>query len=174
LDGIGAAGDHQNPNAGGNQNPKTTSPRPFTVEVYDSSDNIIDTRNENLTYNTSTKRFTATVALKQGFASGSYLIKVKTPGFLRKLVGGIAVINAGQTKTMPNVNLTNGDIITNNTIDIFDYQVFLSCSIFSNDSEGACKANANYKKLSDLNDDNLVDQDDYNLLLREWTVQNGD
>lgn len=172
LDGIGVAGDKRNPTGGGNTNPKTL-PRSLTVEVYDSSNNIIDTRNENLTYNTSTKRFTATVALKQSFTTGNYIVKVKSPRYLRKQVGGISIITAGQTKSMPQVNLTAGDIVTNNKIDIADYGVWLSCSVYSKD-EGACKSNADYKKLSDLTDDGPVDEDDYQLLLREWEVQDGD
>lgn len=172
LDGIGAAGDKRNPTGGGNQNPKTTS-RNLTVEVYDTNNNIIDTRNDNLTYNTSTKRFTATVALKQGFSNGNYIVKVKSPRYLRKQIGGIAAITAGQTKTMPQANLTAGDMVGNNKIDISDYNVFLSCSIFSKNN-GACNQDPDHRINSDLNNDGNVDQDDYALLLREWEVQDGD
>lgn len=172
LDGIGVTGDKRFPNSPGNQDPKT-DPREFTVEIFDSNDDNVDTRQESIDYDTSTKRYTATIALKQGFSTGNYLVKVKSPRYLRKLVGGITPLTAGQTKTMPQVNLTAGDIVTSNKIDIADYNVFLSCSVFSKD-EGACKSDPDYKKLSDLNDDGLVDQDDYTLLLREWEVQDGD
>ncbi len=177
LDGIGSSGDHQNPLSGGNPSPKTPV-RNITVQIYDTNNNLVDTRDENITYIPSAGIFKGTVSLKQGFTTGSYRVLVKSPRYLRRALGGIQTITADTTNTIPSSStvstLTAGDIINDNAINILDYNVFISCSIFSKDGGAACSKDASYKALSDLNDNGIVDQDDYNLLLREWIVQNGD
>ncbi len=180
LDGIGTTGDHQNPNGGGNTSPQTTT-RPAVVQVYDVNNSLVDTQNTNLTYQPSTGKFTATVSLKQGFTSGSYRVFIKASRYLRRNVGGIQTITAGNTNPMPAASLTTGDIVGSagstlgdNAITILDYNVFISCSIFSKDNGAACNQNSSYRTQSDLTDNGIVDMDDYTLLLREWVVQSGD
>ena len=79
---------------------------------------------------------------------------------------------------MQRVNLIAGDVDNNNILNINDYNILLSCvssPVVANiDNHALCNTNANYLKLSDLEDNGAVDQFDYNLFLREYAVQNGD
>lgn len=79
---------------------------------------------------------------------------------------------------MPRINLVAGDVDNNNILNINDYNILLSCvsdpDITNIDNQALCNTNANYKKLSDLDDNGTIDKFDYNLFLREYAVQNGD
>lgn len=105
--------------------------------------------------------------------SGSYTVKVKSDGYLTKLVPGILNLTAGQTYNEPAVNLVAGDINLDNKLDITDYNILTSCWIYST-NQGACNGNSIFGTTSDLNDDRVIDQVDYNLFIAEYSVQNGD
>ena len=78
---------------------------------------------------------------------------------------------------LPILDLIAGNINdsdqSKNKIDIADYNVLISCSIFSQDNKAACKQNSNFESWSDLNDDGLVDNKDYTLWLTEFINQEG-
>jgi hypothetical protein len=59
-----------------------------------------------------------------------------------------------------------------NKIDLLDYNVMISCWIYSTNTN-ACDADPDYITNSDLNGDGQVDQDDYTLLLKEMGSQQG-
>ncbi|MBI2031962.1 MAG: hypothetical protein HYT08_05090 [Candidatus Levybacteria bacterium] len=174
LDGIGTVGDNVNPNnsSGSNKNPLRTS-RSVTIQVFDNNNTEVANKSGTLTYQTGSGRFTGNVDMDR-LASANYNVKVKSPGYLRRLIPGIQNVTAGQAFNLPNENLVTGDINGDNAINILDYNIFISCSIFSKDGQAVCNQNPDYKTLSDLDDNGATDQFDYNLFVRELSVQNGD
>jgi hypothetical protein len=193
LDGIGHTGDNVNADwtakvqaatqftqantSGSNQNPLTAT-RPLTVQVFDKN-NTVATYAGTMTYDSTSGLFTSTADLGANFVTGNYSIKVSTDGHLVRLVPGpLQTITAGIANPMPRANLVAGDIDIDNALNIQDYNILMSCindPIITNPDNGAlCAANANYAKLSDLYDNGVIDNRDYNLFLREYSVQNGD
>ena len=74
------------------------------------------------------------------------------------------------------MDLITGNInnlgISENKIDVMDYNILLSCSIYSQDPK-ACGQDPNYPTYSDLNDDGIVNEDDFTLWLKEVSNQEG-
>lgn len=189
MDGVGNTGTNQNPVPLSNwkDNPPKTLLRNVTVEVWDSNNNeVIKDKPTKVTYDSAKGYFTGTVNLGGSFVSGNYTVKVKSDGHLKKLALGIQNITHGALAQIPRVNLIAGDINGDNSIDIKDYNIFISCSVFGSsgisfspnspfDSGALCNtAGANYQALSDLDDNEVIDQIDYNLFLGEYSIQNGD
>jgi hypothetical protein len=180
MDAIGSAGDNENPNpSSSNQNPLHTT-RNLAVQIFDSNNNQVFAQVGSINYNSGSGIFTGTVDLGTNFANGNYTVKVKSDGHLRRLIPGIQNLNSALTQPiqMQRVNLIAGDVDNNNILNINDYNILLSCvssPVVANiDNHALCNTNANYIKLSDLEDNGAVDQFDYNLFLREYAVQNGD
>jgi hypothetical protein len=193
LDGIGHTGDNVNADwtahvqaatqfiqantSGSNQNPLTAT-RSVTVKLFDKN-NHEATYSGTMTYNSTSGLFTATISLGTNFVTGNYLVKVFTDGYLFRIVPGpLQTITAATTNTMPRANLVVGDIDNNNALNIQDYNILMSCihdPIINNPDNGAlCGDNANYPIRADLYDNGVIDNRDYNLFLREYSVQNGD
>ena len=177
IDAIGSVGDNENPNpSSSNQNPLHPQ-RNVTVQVFDSNNNQVSNQIGSINYNTGTGIFTGTVNLGINFVSGNYTVKVKSDGHLRRLIPGIQKIASGQTVQMPQVNLVAGDVNNDNYINITDYNILLSCvndpDVANVDNHQLCNSDASYNSLSDLDDNGVVDKFDYNLFLREYSVQNG-
>ena len=183
LDGLGSTGDNANPgnSSGSNKNPKRPS-RNIKIEVFDGRGNPVANKFGTLAYQTGSGKFTGNVDMGN-LASGNYNVKVKSDGYLRKLVPGIQNVTfpsetIGRTYNVPAVNLVAGDINGDNAINILDYNILISCSVFSTDNHGACNgariSNSQYAVLSDLDDNGAVNQFDYNLFIRELSVQNGE
>ena len=163
-----------------NKNPKHPK-RPFTVEVFDSQNKKISDVKGSLNYVSDTKsvsfgKFTATVTLGKDFPGANYTVKIKTDGFLRKGVPGIQRLKTNEVNTIPQVSLIGGDINSDNRIDILDYNLLVSCSIFAKTEKAriACNSNSFYKIQADINDDGNVNELDYGYFLQEYSVQNGD
>jgi hypothetical protein len=175
LDGLGAAGDYSLPcyslsGCGSNKNP-LTSQRKLTVSILNSNNSNKASATTTVSYDTATGMFKGAASVN--VAAGTYKIKVKSPGFLTKTLEVSQSLAAG-TNAVSSANLVNGDIDNDNSLSVLDYNILISCSKYSNDSHALCNKNADYKKLSDLNDNGIVDEVDYNLFLREYPVQNGD
>ena len=177
IDAIGSVGDNENPNpSSSNQNPLHPT-RNVTVQVFDSNNNQVSNQIGSINYNAGTGIFTGAVNLGVSFVSGNYTVKVKSDGHLRRLIPGIQNISSGQTVQMPQVNLVAGDVNNDNFINITDYNILLSCvndpDVANVDNHALCNSDATYNGLSDLDDNGVVDKFDYNLFLREYSVQNG-
>lgn len=178
LDAIGTTGNNQNPTASNlsNKNPVHTI-RNVTIEVYDQSNKLITTKPGSIIYDSNLGKFLGSIDVGN-LASGDYTIKIKSDGYLKKLIPSIFSISSSMqsvtTINLPLVNLTAGDINGDNSISIADYSILLSCSIYTTDNGSLCNSSSVSKNLSDLNDDGAVDQIDYNLFLIEYSVQNGD
>ncbi len=169
LHGIGKGGDNVNP-SGGNADPVRKS-RNVSVEVYDDNNQSITTKQGTVTYNSTNGNFTGTIDLGL-LGSGSYMIKVKSEQFLRKSIPGIVNIIAGQTKTLSSISLVTGDADNNNILSIMDFNIIRDC--YSDLGPAVNCSDTNKQLAADITDDGKVNQFDYNLLLREISVQNGE
>src|SRR3989344_1673855 len=174
LDAIGTTGDNTTPSdsSGSNKNPKRPT-RNIKVEVSDGGGNPVANKSGTIIYSAERGKFTGSIDMGT-LASGNYNLKVKSDGYLKRLIPGIQTITLGQTYNVPPVNLVTGDINNDNAINILDSSILISCSIFSTDNQDLCNSNAQYSVLSDLEDNGVIDQLDYNLFLRELSVQNVD
>jgi hypothetical protein len=180
MDGVGSAGDNVNPNpSSSNQAPGHTT-RNLDVQIFDNNNSQVFTQTGSINYNSGSGVFTGTVDLGANFANGNYTVKVKSDGHLRKLIPGIQNFSSSlaQPIQLPQVNLVAGDVDSNNLLDLGDYNILLSCItspfVANIDNHVLCNTNADYLRLSDLEDNGVVNEFDYNLFLREYAVQNGD
>ena len=175
LDGIGSTGDNLNPSSvDSNKNPLHTT-RNVSVKIYDKAGAEKVNGTGSTAYNATTGKFAGSVTLAS-FTTGDYIVKVKTDGFLRRLIAGIQTIRAGTTNTMPLTTLINGDIDNDNKLTIFDYNLLINCSSFKKDkiSTNTPACSASIKIHADLDDNGIVNQYDYQLFIREFSAQAGD
>ncbi len=170
LHGVGKSGDNVNSQSAGNITPTTTQ-RTLTVEIFNNNDQRILQKNTVLTYNNTSGSFTGNVELGTTFPSGTYTIKVKVPTFLKKSIAGIHTIQNGSTTSLPPVTLVAGDANDDNVLNILDYTLIIGCY---SDLSPAKDCDTNRAEMTDLNDDKSNNQIDYNLFLREMSVQAGD
>lgn len=170
LHGIGRGGDNTNPNSAGNNNPLTIN-RNLNVEIYDSSGNLILNQAGTILYSSKKGDFSGDIKLNSSIQPGNYLIKVKTYKYLRKQFEGIVNINPNSVSEVPSITLIAGDSNGDGILSNHDYHIIADCY---SDLTPPKNCNDPAKKFSaDLSDDGRVDQDDYNLLLRELSVQTG-
>ena len=174
IDGIGKT---PRITIGGNQNPINEN-KNLTLSLYSAETNTLTEGWDawTFTYNPTSQKFENQLALSDSFPTGVYNAYVEGPGFLRARLPGSVTIVKGQTT---NINSDNFYVITGNindtdtsenTIDILDYTVIVSCSIYSQDTS-LCDQDPNYATYSDLNDDGRVDEDDLTLFLKEFGNQ---
>lgn len=125
-----------------------------------------------MTYNSQAQNFQGTIPIAN-LASGTYLITIKMDGFLGKQIPGIVSVTQGQQVRIQVVSLVNGDINNDNQLDIQDYNILISC-FGSNQQTSSCIAPPTASSPgADIDDDGVVDGADYNLFLRELSVQRG-
>ncbi len=169
LQGLGKGGDNANPVSSGNfllQHPQ----RIVTLEIYNSQNQLILSKQGTVQFDTSTGAFTGTFDLGTNFITGVYQIKIKIPQYLTTLVSGIQSLTAGAVNQLPKTTLITGDINGDNTVNILDFNILLGCY---SDLLPAVNCNSVNKTAADLNDDGNVNQLDYNLYLRELNTKNG-
>lgn len=167
---------------GGNKNP---DPDFANLDVFLYYAAVSDKLNNSLAYQTNLtfnynpeiEKLEGTVTLPFDFPNGAYNLYATGPRYkISQLPGSITF--SGTDKKIGNENfyLIAGDINkvaeSNNNIDMNDYNVMLSCSIYSQDS-GACDQDPNYQDYSDLNYDGIVNEDDFTLWLKEVGNQEG-
>jgi hypothetical protein len=185
LHGIGAAGDNPNPKANSlsNKNPLNTD-RPVSIQVLNSSNQIVVTRLANVSYNQNAGNFQGLVDLGIGLTDGNYVIKIKSDRYLRKLLPGFYELTPGKEFTVRETDLVAGDINDDNILNVLDYSVLYDCGygalepldmvdIASQFQSQECQAHT-FKENADLNDDGIVASNDYNLFIRELSVQLGE
>jgi len=68
------------------------------------------------------------------------------------------------------VALVSGDVNNDNQLTNADYDIIMGCY---SDLQPAKNCDATRKAAADLSDDGKVNHDDYNLFMREISVQNG-
>lgn len=91
-----------------------------------------------------------------GLNSGTYRVFLKAPGFLRRSVGNVTIGSGMIFGNYTATPLLAGDLIENNTVDIFDYNALVG-DFGSRMPVGG--------SVADLNFDGKVDIFDYNLLV---------
>jgi hypothetical protein len=170
LHGIGKSGDNSNPTATGNLNPLHPQ-RTATVEFYNSSNILTGTKFSTLNFQLSTGSFTGTVDVSS-LPSGVYTAKVKVSQYLKKGIPGIITLPAIASATVGPISFTTGDANNDNTLSILDYNLLLDC--FSDLTPAKNCTDPTKKTATDLTDDGAVNQFDYNLFLRELSVQSGE
>ncbi len=173
LHGLGKGGDTANQNSVGTLNILRTT-RPFSLEIYDANETLIHTLSGNLVYNGATQgTFDGQIVLPNSFVNGSYILKIKTPFYLKKQLPGFLVPTLGQANNAALVDLVAGDVDSDNKLETGDdYNLIMECYSDLLPAKPTCDEN---KKLAaDISDDGKVNQNDYNLFLRELSVQQGD
>jgi len=173
--GIGTGGDNTNPNLTGNLIPTRTS-RTLTVQLIDSSGTSLPAFSGTITYKSATGDFSGDIIVDPSISidstNNNYLIKVKSPQYLKKQLIGIPKINKGSINIAPSVVLTTGDINNDNVLSVSDFNILMDC--YSELLPAKNCTDANKKASADISDDGNVDKDDYNSFLRELSVVSGD
>lgn len=185
LHGIGAAGDNPNPsgNTLSNKNPQHPQ-RNLTVYIYNANDQLVTTKTGALNYDANTQTFHGIVSLGTTFTNGNYTVRVRTDRYLRRLIPGVQTIVNGQDNTPPQTYLVAGDVNGDNILNILDYSSLLDCGYGALNPlaftyptslyhQAICQVH-NPAVNVDIDDNNIINQFDYNLFLRELSVQNGD
>lgn len=167
LHGLGKAGDSINPSPVNSITPKNTT-RTVTVSLYKPDKTLVLSRDGTVTYSASSGSFAGTVAMGSfsTIPAGQYTVRVKVSKYLPYDLESSVNIPNGGTFTLPDMSLVAGDIRNDNKLDILDYTDLLKC--FS-DLSAAASCSATEKQLADITDDGLVNQIDYNLLIREFS-----
>lgn len=149
--------------AGQNPNPVVIT-REVAVRVLDNNGNSVqDTKGNLAIQNTNGKIFWhGTVALTA--PNGNYTIKVRFDNTLWKNLGA-ATLAAGQTTTLGAATLASGDLSGDNTLDLADYNIFLSCYGTKSCSQ---------KQQADLNLDGKADETDLNIFYANLANREGD
>ncbi len=170
LHGIGTGGDSPNPNGAGTLNPLHPN-RSMIVEIYNSLGVSIGSIQGNVLYNSTSGDFAGSFQVPGKIISGSYTIKLRTPQYLVRLIPGFVNLVQGQSNPTAQATLIAGDVDGDNFLKVADYDIIMGCY---SDLLPAKSCTPAQKLSADLSDDGIVDQDDYNLFLRELSVQHGD
>ncbi|MBI4039325.1 hypothetical protein HY388_00675, partial [Candidatus Daviesbacteria bacterium] len=168
LHGIGSGGDNTNPNLAGNQNPLTLT-RVLKVELYKPDGSLYTSSQGDIVYSSSVGYFSGDIILSGNipFVSSSYLVKVNSDNYLKRQLVGIITVNSGEINQTPAVALVVGDSNADGLLSILDYNLLLDCY---SDLLPPKNCDAAKKAKTDFSDDGKVNQDDYNLFLRELSV----
>lgn len=170
LHGIGKGGDNVNANSGGNNNPLHPE-RIFTVALTNVTNTLPASRGA-LRFDSVSGSFKGTINLGASFTSGPYQVRINSDRYLWRVYQGVHTITNGQTKQLPAIYLVAGDVNQDTKLSILDYNVILDC--FSDISQPRNCSDGTKKAQADITDDGNVNQFDYNLLIRELSVQGGD
>lgn len=169
IHGIGSSGDNANPNASdlSNKDPKTPS-RNITVYIFNAQNQLVASESGTAVYASASGSFKGSVAFN--IAPGNYTMRLKEDLHLRRQVPGIQQLGYQASQTMPPLSLVAGDVNNDNILNILDYNTIVGCY---SDLLPPTACDDAKKVVSDLTDDGTVNQFDYNLFLREITVQSG-
>ncbi len=176
IDGIGST---PRIPIGGNKNPDHTN-RNLTIKLYNTSDNskYAEFTEHTFTYSPSSEKYESQIELIDLGESGNFNVYIQGPRYLYSQYPGSVSINKGQTINLNSQNFymitgnINNSDISENRIDLMDYSVFISCSIYSQDTS-ACDQDPNNPENSDLDDNGIINEDDYTLFLKEFANQQG-
>ena len=156
LEGIGS-----NIPAGENNHPNPPA-RTAGVNVFDTSNNQVVTTSTNIVYDPNSSTFKGTVSVN--IQAGIYKVKVRVSNTLWKAINGIT-LTTGRTTAVPLTKLVSGDINEDNQLNLFDYNIMLSCYGTKQCSQ---------KSQADLNSDGKVDELDLNIMYSAFATRLGD
>jgi hypothetical protein len=186
LHGIGDAGDNPNPKASSLSNKNPLHPqRNLSISIIDSNNQEIKNLSDSIIYDSGNGSFRGLIDLGPQFPTGNYSIKIKSGRYLRKLIPGIIEITNLKENDVPQTALVAGDIKDDNLLNVLDYNIIRDCgygainpfpladpsSLFNSND---CKSHNDYRTNTDLDDNGIINSSDYNLFLRELSVQTGD
>lgn len=171
LDGIGNAGDTQNPNESEFSNKTPDHPkREIKVEVLNDSSTVIARTTGSMIYSNA-GHFVAEASLTTEIPPGMYSIRLLTPGFLKKKLSNKFQINRIGDISIGKVSLVTGDTNSDNLLNSTDYNAFITCYTGLRGRPKLCTDD--FHSRADINDDGRVNEVDYNLFIREAPIQNG-
>lgn len=171
IHGIGNSGDNVNPTASDLSNKNPLHPeREVMVWVYNDQNQLAASRSGVITYASASGSFIGSIDIGDSLPLGDYTVRIKEPTHLRRLVPGIHRITPSQENLLPQIAIVAGDANNDNTLNILDYNLVVGCY---SDLAPAVDCDDERKLLTDINDDGNVNQFDYNIFLREITVQSG-
>lgn len=180
LDGVGKTGDQVNKTAVPSDSivaPAVTTTN-ATVEVLDNKGVSKGSGTGQLTYDdTSTDPnyglFTGDIDLDHAITPGNYSVKVTVDNHLSDTINNKAIAATGTIITVANVEAGDvfgaADATPDDHLLPSDYYVIANCAGFTIDNQVACTGDLLGK--ADLNLDGNVDEFDYNLFLREYSVR---
>ncbi len=164
LIGIGDTGDSISSKRSGNKNP---SKKDLNIELTITNQTESKKISRLLTYNSVSGKYEGNAPIS--FTEGVISFEVVAPGYakyqsqitLNKAVKSYKVI----------FDLSPGDVNEDGKKDILDWNLFLACSDFKEKRQTAvCPQDSLQRKLSDLDSNNAVNQDDLNLWIREFNA----
>lgn len=163
----------------GNKNPRNVN-RTLNIKYFDAIRNSqIGSAEETVTYNPDSQQFEAITETPNLLPDGIYNIFVTGSSFLSRQYPGSVTLTKGGTVNLTSKNfyLITGNVTNENEsedkIDISDYHVLLSCSIYGSEKD-TCNKNSSYMSNSDLDDDGIVNENDLTYWLKEVANQEGD
>ncbi len=169
--GIGYGGDNVNPNSIGNMNPKHLT-RSLSIALTDLQNKAYGPYTSQITFDQTSGLFKGNISLGS-LPSGQYQIKVSSPEYLTKLIPSLIQITQKQTAQLSNIFLVTGDIDQSNSLSILDYNILADC-YGTKQSTSSCKHPPTQSTFgADLDDSGTIDGIDYNLFIRELSVQQG-
>jgi N-acetylglucosamine-6-sulfatase len=158
LHGIGNSGDSTNPSNSSLSNKDPNNPqREITVEVLDADNQNIAISDGNIIYNATEGNFTGSISLPP--LSGSHTVTVKSNGYLLHRTPRTVSFETGEKVSLPPITLITGDVMSDNELNILDYNALINC--FDTGDDDDCIG------MGDLNDDSVINVFDVNLWLRE-------
>lgn len=187
LHGIGSAGDNPNPRGSDLSNKNPLHPqRNLELEVFDVDNKLVTSVSGalSLNYEENSGSFVGSLDLGPNFQEGNYNLKVKTDRYLKRRIPGIIQVKPKQETRVPKIDLVAGDVNSDNILNIIDYNALLDCGYGEIEPLPLADPNAVYNskecqahtppELVDIDDNGIINGPDYNLFIRELSVQNGD
>lgn len=172
LHGIGAGGDALNltNNSHSTKKPFRTE-RAVKIMVYTTENQLVLTKQGKVFYNAGNGTFTGVVNIGDTLRQGNYIVKVSSPNYLVRRIPATVYILQNSSIKLPPVSLVAGDVNNDNSINILDYNLLMGCY---SDLLRPTFCNSERRSAANLSDDSKVNAMDLNLLLREFSVGNGD
>jgi hypothetical protein len=181
LHGIGSSGDsvNQQSNTLSNKAPKNVN-RPVVVAILDENGEDVSRNDGELIYDQKTGKFAGTATMDTYIPEGTYTLLVMTNRYVpfeKEIIiePDIDAVNAGE------LTLIAGDIVPDGTLDILDYNTLTDCGYGTGaplpmtDPKSAFKSEACTKNKNaanaDLDDNGIINGQDFNLFLRELSAQ---
>lgn len=181
LNGIGSAGDSVNPkgNSLSNKSPKKTT-RPVIVAILDENGEDIARNDGEIVYDQKTGKFAGTAMMDTYVPEGTYTVLIMTDRYL-PFEKEIALDGESDEVDVGEIALIAGDIVPDGKLDILDYNTLTDCGYGSGTplpmdnpksafKSAACTKNKNAAN-TDLDDNGIINGQDFNLFLRELSVK---
>lgn len=191
LHGLGIAGDTPNPtdNDLSNKNPKNPE-KQLHVLVFDENDQQVAEGTGKIYFQKNNDdddlngTFMGAVFVNPVLTDGKYSVKIKTNRYLRKEFPGTITIDGDKNNILSQIELVAGDTNGDNTLNIVDYNALLDCGYGSINPLPMTNSGAPFNSVGcqtheprndiDIDDNGIINAFDYNLFIRELSVQTGD